>query len=336
MVTKSLLTSLALAASVLLTASAPAGAAVPETELRPAQLDRGPDVAAAHLDGKTIVEGDVRVPIRAGMVLLLGKSGDAYVVATSNETGTKRFRTFRVTADGVRTPLLRDVPVFEMELSSDGNRIGMTSGHSADHTRLRVWDAYDGHRERDRRFPGSVTLLDFGAGRMVLGSWDPNTTFWWNVASNTTRPILARTGYRADIGAGMLAFFTGDPYRRGCSVTARLSAVKTRLWKSCHERVEAFSPNGGRTAAVHILTDGLGPNEVRVHRTGGRLLARYTVNGWFGALSWESNTQLLLDTHGSEKSATVRCELTQCERTSRLTPTPTLRVSPRERPATRP
>ncbi|MCW2793580.1 MAG: hypothetical protein JWO76_2678 [Nocardioides sp.] len=317
---------LALAATLLLTAVAPASAAVPETELRPARLERGPDIAMAHLEGKTVVDGDTRLRIRAGMVTLLGTSGGSYVVGTSDKTGSKRFRTFRITPEGDRTPLLRGVAIFEQVLSGDGARIGLATGHNGERSRVRVWDAFDGHLESDRRFPGSVMILDLEGDRMLLGSWGPNATFWWNVASDTTRRILGRTGYNADIGADLLAFYTGDPYRRGCSVTARLSAVHTRLWKSCDERVQTFAANGRRAATIHILTDGLGPNQVHVRRTTGRLLARYTVDGWFGALTWESAQQLLLDTHGSEKSATVRCRLTDCERATGLRTTQPPRV----------
>ncbi|MFC4786677.1 hypothetical protein ACT8ZV_19535 [Nocardioides sp. MAHUQ-72] len=314
------------ATALLLGATAPAVAAVPETPVRPAQLERGPDMKIPHLEGRTVVDGDVRVPIEAGLVVLLGRaeSSGEYVVGTSNRTGDARFRVFRVTAGGERTPLLRDIPIYGMQLSGDGTQIGLATTRTGDHTRLRVWSTTDGHREASRRFPGSVSILDLDEGRMVLGSWGPDRTFWWNSRTDATRRIAGRAGYRADIRADRVAVFTKDPYLDGCSVLSTLSAPRTTLWRSCRERVEAFNPRGTRLATVPVLTDGLGPSEVRVRRDGGRLLARYTTAGWFGALDWESAKALLLDTFGKKKAATVRCVLSDCERATPLRDTPPL------------
>ena len=312
--------------ALLLVAAAPASA-VPVTVLKPADLPRGPDVAIPHLEGKTVVDGSVRVRIRAGQVVLLGTSGPDYVVATSDANGDGHFRTFRVTSSGERTPLLRGIPVFDMVLSRDGTRIGLASGSTADHTRLRVWSAANGDRQAARRFPGSVSILDFDARRMVLGSFGPDRSYWWNSHTDATRRITDRAGYNADIRADRLAVYTKDPYRGGCSVVSRLSAPHSSLWKSCRDRVQVFAPSGGRLASIPILTDGLGPRDVFLRSTGGRLHAHYRTAGWFGAIDWESARALLLDTNGTVKSATVRCVVRDCERASRLRPVPNLRVA---------
>ena len=85
----------------------------------------------------------------------------------------------------------------------------------------------------------------------------------------------------------------------------------------------AFGPTGGRLVSIPLLTDGLGPRDVFLRSTGGRLVAHYRTAGWFGTLAWESATALLLDTNGTVKSATVRCVVADCERASRLRPVPT-------------
>ncbi|WP_180933751.1 hypothetical protein [Nocardioides ungokensis] len=56
----------AASALVLLVGTAAPASAVPVTVLRPADLPRGPDVAIPHLEGRTVVDGSVRVRIRAG------------------------------------------------------------------------------------------------------------------------------------------------------------------------------------------------------------------------------------------------------------------------------
>jgi hypothetical protein len=311
--------------ALLLGAVAPASAAVPETELRPADLDRGPDIAVPHLEGKTVVDGAVRIRVRAGLVTLLGKSESSgeYVVGTSSRTGDARFRVFRVDADGNRTPLLRGVPIWGLVLSQDGTQLGLaTSGR--EHSRVRVWSAEDGHRQAVRRFAGSISILDFDETRMVLGGWGPDRTFWWNTRTDGTLRIADRAGYAADIRARRVATYTKDPYLDGCTVVTTL-APQERLWRSCRERVAEFSPSGARMATIHILSDGIGPRDVWLRRDGGRALAHYSTAGWFGALTWETRNALLLDTVGARKAATVRCVVADCERASDLRPKPDLR-----------
>jgi hypothetical protein len=320
MKTSAILSTAAATVALLLGALAPASAAVPDTELRPAELDRGPDVTIPHLEGHTVVDGDTRVEVRAGNVRLLGASGGEYVVGTSNRTGDARFRVFRVDADGDRTPLLRGVPIWELVLSQDGNQLGLaTTG--AQRTGLRAWSAEDGHRQAARRFAGAVSILDLDDGRMVLGGWGPDRTFWWNTRTDATRRIADRAGYAADIRARRVATYTEDPYLDGCTVVTTLAPQK-RLWRSCEERVATFSPDGARMATVDILADGVGPGDVWLRRDGGRLLAHYSAAGWFGALEWETRKALLLDTVGARRAATVRCVVADCERSSRLRPAP--------------
>jgi len=309
--------------ALLVGAAAPASA-VPVTVLRPAQLERGPDVAIPHLEGHTVVDGDTRIRVRAGQVRLLGTSGNDYVVGTSNADGSGRYRVVRLTPSGDRTVVLRDVPIWELVLSGDGTRIAYAQ-QSRPSTRIRVYDAAGGAVRADRRFRGVVSVLDFDEQRMVLGGWGPNRTFWWNAGSDATRRINGRTGYAADIGADRVASYTRDPYRGGCSVVTTLGS-RERLWGSCTQRVATFAPRGTRMATIHILTDGLGPRDVLLRKPRGTVLAHYSAQ-WFGALDWESDRKLLLDTNGTEKSATVRCVVADCERASDLRPVPNLRVA---------
>lgn len=327
---------LALAATtvVLLLAAAAPAAAVPETELRPARLERGPDVAIPHLEGKTVVDGDVRVQIDAGLVRFLGTSGDDYVVGASNRTGGGNYRVLRVSADGAISTVLTDVPIWELVLSADGTQIADARYfHRRGTTRIRVYDATTGERTARRAVKGSASVLDMDEGRMVVGAWGPNRTFWWNVTSDATRRIADQPGYAANIRADRLATVTKDPYRGGCSVVSTLQP-RERLWKSCDERVDAFSPNGRRMATIHILSDGLGPSDAWLRKAGGSLLAHYST-GYFGQIWWETNTALLLDANGTKRAATVRCVVADCERASDLRDVPVLRVTPRVRPSWR-
>ena len=159
----------------------------------------------------------------------------------------------------------------------------------------------------------------------MLGSWSPNRTFWWSYRSDSTRLVNHRVGYFADIRADRLASYTRDPYQGGCSVLTDLRATPHRLSSSCDERVTAVSPDGRRIATIHILSDGLGPNAIRVRRaSGGAALVTYQTPGWFGLIRWENDTSLLMDTYGRHQWATVRGELEHVERASRLFDTPAI------------
>ena len=85
-------TTLALAASavVLLAGLAsPAAASVPETVIKPGALERGADIAVPHLEGKTLVDGDVRVGSRAARSASSARPGPttSWPRATSSVTG---------------------------------------------------------------------------------------------------------------------------------------------------------------------------------------------------------------------------------------------------------
>lgn len=302
--------------SLLLGLAAPA-VAVPDTHLVPAALDRGPDVRIAHLEGKTVVDGDTRIRVRAGAVRLLGTSGRAYVVGTSDRSGTDHFRVLRLTAAGDRRVVLRGVPIWDTTLSGDGTQLARAR-QGLHRTTVRVWSSRTGRVEAHRRFRGAVSILDLDRARMVLGGWGPDRTFWWSTRTGGTQRIAGQPGYAAEIGADRVATYTGDPYDDGCSVVSTLRSHH-RLWRSCSQRVQVFSPRDGRMATIPILTDGLGSREVWLRAPGGRVRAHYTAR-LFGVLEWETDRALLLETDGAHKAATVRCVVRDCERASALRP----------------
>ncbi|NYD42372.1 hypothetical protein [Nocardioides panaciterrulae] len=311
----------ALVVGLVLGLAAPA-AAVPDTRLRPGALERGPDVTIPHIEGTTVVDGDTRIRVPAGQVRLLGTSGPAYVVGASDSSGTDHFRVLRLTASGGRTVVLRGVPIWDTWLSGDGARLAWAD-QGRHRTGIRVWDSRDGRLEAHRRFLGAVNILDFAGTRMVLGGWGPDRTFWWNTGTDGTRRIAQRPGYAAKISADRVATYDRDPYDGGCSVVSTLRG-RDRVWRSCDERVQVFSPRHGRMATIPILADGLGARDTWVRAAGGRLLAHYSAR-YFGLLTWETEKALLLDTNGARKAATVRCVVADCERASALRPLPDLR-----------
>lgn len=294
-----------------------AAAAPATTEIRPGALPRGEHVAVPHLEGKTVVDGDVRIPVRSAVVRLLGKSGATYVVDTVNRKGTVS-RLLRLEADGDRTVIAEgsESDLVEPRLSSDGLRVvaGVDRGRR---TTLRAWSVATGTLLAKRSFRGYPRVLDARGDRVLLGVWGRGTLSW-DTGSDEVRRLTKRVGGAASLEDDLLASYTTDPYEGGCTVVSRVSDTGDDLWKSCVERVESFAPGGRRMVTVHILSDGIGPNRATVRSVKGRLVARYQVNGWFGALTFESPRALLLETHGKKKATTARCVKTVCERAEKL------------------
>jgi hypothetical protein len=313
------------AAATLLTLVAviasPAAAGAPTVELKPGSIERGPDVTGPHVEGRTLVDGSMRMKFRAPRVTFLGKSGDRYVVHLSRKDGSNA-RVLWIRADESQRVLWRGLDASQVLLSRDGRHLVTTPSVSSDWTTVRLLDSRSGRILTSRSFRGSVSVLDVDGGRAVVGGWSPNRTFWWEFGgTDDTEWISGRVGYAASIPAGRVASYARDPYNGGCSVVTDLGPSPTTLWRSCDERVAEFAPNGRRLASIGILSDGLGPTAVTVRRTHGAALARYTAQ-WFGTLLWETNTALLLDTNGRTKAATVRCDVTACSRASDLKPVP--------------
>jgi hypothetical protein len=293
-----------------------ASAAVPTQEIKPGALPRGADVAIPHLEGRTVVDGDVRIPVKGAVVRLLGKSGTTYVVSTMNQHGTSS-RILRFAADGTRTVIARG-EVFESQLSSDGLSVFATKYRSK-HSTLTAWTVATGQVAATKRFAGYPTVLDALGDRVLLGSWGRGT-FSWDLATGSVLRLTKRVGGAASLEEDLLASYTTDPYTGGCMVVSRISETGDQLWKSCTERVESFAPGGRRMVTVHILSDGIGPSAASVRTLGGRLLGRYSVQGWFGALSFESPKALLLEVNGKRQATTARCVREDCERAADLAP----------------
>ena len=299
----------ALAAGAALTV--PAQAAAPTVELQPDRLERGADIAIAHIDDGDLVDGVRRVDLPGTEAELLGASGEAWIASTwrTNAVGeTRSRRVVRVEADGNVRELLRPLEVYGTVLSEDGSRLLAVGGGRA--SQVTVWSAVDGTEIASRtfrRYPEVVTA----DGRKVLVR-TTDRLLWWRVSRDSVRTVTRALTGQASIEHDLLVTYTKDPYLGGCTRLARLSRPGTTVWRSCRDRVAAFSPDGTQMVTFHILTDGLGPGEVRLREMDGTRLATYRTN-WFSGWQWESPGTLLLDVNGARKHAVVRCALADCE-----------------------
>lgn len=305
----------ALAAGTLAVTLAPSAAqAKPAINLTPGSLTRGADVAIPHLDGKTVIDGAVRVKIKAPTVRLLGKSGADYIVATANREGGNG-KIFRVAAGGTMTRLAK-ANVWNSELSDDGAKVVAVKVRRSLKSEVTVFDATTGAALAKRSFNDYTSILDADGDQVLLSVG--YKTILWTTGTDKTRVVARRYGFRGDLSADILAVFNKDPYAGGCTVVTRISDGE-RLWKSCTEAVIVINEDGTRFATTDIMSDGLGPNQVDVRSATGKHLGRYKVKkGWFGEIQFETPTALLLEVNGPRKAFTARCDGTDCERASNL------------------
>lgn len=312
------LLALPLAASV----PASAGDTSAGERINPGALPSGPETPLLHLVDRTIVDGDIEVDVtRARYVTLLGRSGDDYVVITSDRNFTN-WRLQRVSSEGEQTVVAGG------RASQPNGRLADGGGHVVleiqrrEGTVLWVVDAFTGRLVARRAF-GYVSVLDFGPRRMVLGQWEhratPARTFWWNPFNDRTPRIARHSGYIADVSADRVGVLLGDPYRGGCQKVMTLSRPRTTLWRSCTDLALSISPGGERMVSADILVDGPGPNMIQVRAQRGRVLDTYR-SQWFGALHWENDRRLLLQVAGRKVAAMARCTVRRCERISEVHP----------------
>ncbi|PVG82682.1 hypothetical protein DDE18_09955 [Nocardioides gansuensis] len=315
----------ALVGAVLL--AAPALAAAPSVDVQPEQLPRGADIAIAHIEDGVFVDGDRRVDLGAPRAYLLGRSGKAWIVGTTNADGGGRFRIKRLRPDDSFKTLLRGVSPYEVVVSDDGGRLARTTLHTRDKSSVvRVWSARSGRLLADRTFAGYLDVRALAGDQVVLAG--DRGTLEWDSTTDWTGRITRRRAWEVDLSLDLMASFTGDPYEDGCTVVSPVTRPRKMLWRSCKERVEAFSPDGERMATVHILSDGIGPVDVWLREVDGTRRAHYTTS-WFGSIRWESDTALLLDVNGERKASTVRCVVEVCENATDPGKVPTYRLSAR-------
>lgn len=301
-------TVIALGAALVALVAAPAVAATPTIDIKPAQLERGEDSTVPRMVGhRTIVDGETRIELDEP-AYLLGTSGEEYVVASYPHV-------LRVSADGSTEQVTRYASAGDPWLSGDGEDL-LISRIVQGRTMIRVVDTATGEAVSRGRFSGYVGVLDAAGGRAVVTGTSPDRTFWWNYRSGAVRPIVKRAGGTADISSDRLATLTGDPYEGGCTVVSRLSRPRVVLWRSCEDIPIAFSPSGKKMVTVFLLSDGLGPGEITARQTrGGRKIATY-MSYFFGPITWETNRALLVEAHTKTRVTVVRCEVADCERAS--------------------
>lgn len=303
-----------------LAATTAAGADYPAGErINPGTLERGPATPLLHVENRTIVDGDTRIRVAAPNVWMVSRSGADYLVLTSNEE-FKRWRVRRVTPVGDTSRIVGGAGTQPTVLPAEGGAYVVLQSYTRDdRSLLRVIDTSTGDLVRRRAFRITVTPLDFGKRRMVLSEWGrrprQQRTFWWNPFANRASRIANRPGYAADVSANRVGVFLRDPYLDGCQKVMTLSAPRTRLWRSCDDRVLAFSPTGKRMVTTYILSDGPGPNMVQVRARRGRVLDTYRAQ-WFGFAVWENDYRLLLEAAGPKAAGVVRCTVRRCERAS--------------------
>lgn len=305
---------LALAATGAIALSLTAGPAQAATTLDITSLPRGADSTAPHVEGKTLVDGTLRVPIQGAEVSLVGEAGTGYVVASLDRRGTGTL--LRVESDGSIRSLGKGDP-YSSVVSSDGTRVVAVRYKRSGKITLKVQDAVSGGVLGRRSVVDYPNVLDVSGSKVYLGGFygDTKGTLVWDTTTDQVTKVSRRIGYRADAAHDLLATYTRDPYRGGCTVLSRLSNPLVKLWKSCDDTIGEFSTDGTHMATYFILTDGIGASGVSVRTVTGAVEGEYKTkrNGYVGTLQFEDPDTLLIDATVGRKSATVRCTGSACE-----------------------
>ena len=288
--------------------------AVDSVELQPEDLPRGPDIAVAHIERGDFVHRDRRIDVGGERAYLIGKAGRGWLVGTSDADGIARLRILRVRPDYSVQPIKRGISFFDMILSENGRFFVHTGRGGRRALPVRVFSARTGELKAEKDFANYPDVVGMDGPRVLLSTWSSGDTGIrsWDFKTGAIERISRKPANIVDVGSDLLATYTKDPYQGGCVRLSRLSSPGTRLWKSCSERIAAFSPDGERMATVHILSDGVGPGAVREREVDGTLLGDYTT-GWFGRIAFEDDADLLLDVNGDRLAATVRCSEGDCE-----------------------
>lgn len=313
-------------ATPLLAEASPASPAPPTVAVKPGTIARGPDVAGPHLDGTTIVDGDVSVRLRSANAVLYGKWDDQYVAATANaQFGNVKL--WLVSATGEREKLAAGIDPFNTVLDAEADQVAYSLGDSVQKPTIAVFDLGLDKEVALSTFSSLPRLLEFDEGLVVVSLADLKVkTLTWDTVSDETLKVIAKQSNYASAAHDLLGYFSKDPQiDGGCQVLAHLSDPGDVLWTNCDERIEAVSPDGKRVATIPLLSDGIGPADIVLRKIGGTALAQYTINGFFGRIWWETPTKLLMEANGRVQAATVRCKVTSCNRASDLRPTPDLR-----------
>lgn len=292
--------------------AAPAQAAAPTVDLQPHQLSRGADIAVPHIDEGDFVDGDRRIELPGTVAELIGPSGDAWVVATHRTTKVGEWRSrrvVRVEADGTVREVLRDVDAATLRLSEDGSRLVGPAG-STRRTTVKVWSSVDGSVIAERSFSGYPDVVAADARKVLVDT--TGRLALWRVGADKVRTVTRKLSGQASFEHDLLTTYTKDPYLGGCTKVVRLGDLTDTVWRSCRDRVAAFSPDGTRMVTFDILTDGLGPGVIHLREIDGTRLATYRTN-WFSGWEWESHAALLLTVNGQRKASVVRCTLASCE-----------------------
>jgi hypothetical protein len=317
--------SLALAAPLLVSGAATAQAPAP-LQIKPGQLARGADISVPHVEGTTIVDGAIKIKVAVKRVLLYGKWNDAYIVALGNaQWGNVRLA--RVAKNGAVKVLREGIDPFNAVLDAEADQVAYSFGEATQVPTIEVYDLGLKDEIAARGFASLPILLEFDEGLVVasLAEFKIRTISWDTVADDVV-VLNHKQGNYASKAHDLLGFYSKDPFNGGCQVLARLSDPTDRLWTNCDERIEAASTDGKRLATIPLLSDGIGPADVGLRSVKGKLLAHYTIKGWFGELSFETPQALLMQANGNTQSAVVRCVVTVCDRATDLEPTPDLRA----------
>lgn len=312
---------------------------VPVRTLYPLALRRGPDAALDHLqDGVIHTAGGrtvrVRVPYGAGQVALLGRSGNAWLVAwgTGRSSSGYHFHVSRIRAGHapVEVPRQREVSFGEdfhgWRLDRDGSRLVSTT-YDRGGTSTRVRDVRTGARLDDAYTGAYYTPFDVADGHVATFAENERGGLRivdWEVGVGVT--TLAKRAVHVDLRRDVAYVRVGG---RDFGPTS-VSAPSTPAWSAPFAPLD-LSPDGSLAVGLGVPRSGFddrGVLEVRDTADGTLLDAlslgdHITMANWSittaheQTIRWEDDAHFVVQLGVRGGEVLVRCRVAgRCERAS--------------------
>jgi hypothetical protein len=307
----------------------PASAAAPTVDVRPFTLPVGESPTVPYLDrpsDTSVVVVDpttgTKTPVEhvgddLDFFELLGRSGSGFVLRVRNRNVD---RIVRVQRDVPQRSLTDMYYTDKARLSADGRYLLNTATLSSGRIQVQVRNATTGAVVARHTFKASTNPdpIDVSGTRVLVGGYSTPRTMMWDWKAGTVKTIASRAAYAGGFAVNRLATYTKAPSASdACSVVSTITAPSATLWRGCLEAVASFSPDGARFATNAIAHERL--DVVRRRSLRGTLLTTYRNPNKVWMHAWETNTRILMRSYPADGSDAwlVRCEVDDCERTSR-------------------
>ncbi len=285
------------------------------------ELERGAAPKVPYVDGRTVHEdGDTRRIGPNDRLLAVVGAGDV-VWAAESQGGAHDLALIRPNGDRVTLAERSSAPTAEISfagVSADGKRMAWSTSVSGTNpgegsATVTYANAETGKVLSQGETHGPLEAVGIVGTRVVMTSYGEGTMLW----NGDTDEWRAWDGmhivWRTHPESGLVSL--GRPSGMfPCGAVVRSAQPGDNLWRDCTYRIDTFSPDGEFGTSIHVQTDGLGPNLVRLVEARTNDLLVTLDSQLMTNFVWESDRTVLMSAHVDGEWAIVRCSVDRtCE-----------------------